>query len=414
MSHLLLLDVPGGNDFAVLEDAVAQGHEVTFLTADLESYRRQGKITQQALALAREWLEVPDLTFAAVTAITDRIHRTHPFQAILCLVDIRLTIASMLAQRYGLRFIQPDTAQLLRDKYRVRQTLAAAGIRQPRFALVEHADELPTALATVGYPALVKPTDGYASQNVSLLQNEDDAAAFLASALSSPQDYDYGFGVRANRRWSVEQYMAGTVIGCDVFCRDGEQVLLGINDKRMYPPPSFAIRGSCFPSSRHDSKLIFDYACEILDAVGFDQGAAHIEMIMSHGIPWLVEINPRLVSAHIPFQMGYAFERSIYAELIDLHLGEPIDALRQRQAPWFCAIRWLVADTAGQITTLALAQETDPNVRRIVLFKQVGDQVRPPLNNGDRIAYVMAVGKSQEEAERIAEAFWADCTLKID
>jgi hypothetical protein len=41
----------------------------------------------------------------------------------------------------------------------------------------------------------------------------------------------------------------------------------------------------------------------------------------------------------------------------------------------------------------------------VVVFKHPGDDIQPPMNNGDRLAYVMAVGKNQEQAERLAEEF---------
>lgn len=46
--------------------------------------------------------------------------------------------------------------------------------------------------------------------------------------------------------------------------------------------------------------------------MGFDFGAAHIEMIIADGEPWLVEVNPRPVSAQIPFQMGYATPSAVH------------------------------------------------------------------------------------------------------
>ena len=65
MAHILLLDVPGGNDFTVLEDAVQAGHEVTFYTSDLDHYRRQGEVTEAALALARDIVEIRPFDYAA-------------------------------------------------------------------------------------------------------------------------------------------------------------------------------------------------------------------------------------------------------------------------------------------------------------------------------------------------------------
>ncbi len=413
MAHLLLFDVPGGNDFTVLQDAVSLGHQVTLYTSDLEQYRRQGKITLDCLALAREVVEIRPFDYAAFEARVLADHARLPFDAVLCLIDIRNIEASRIAQRLGLRFLNPETARLMRDKFSVRETLARHGVRQSAFALAENSDSLRQAVAEVGYPALVKPADGYASQNVAVLFCDADLAAYLATLAARPGPTDYGLGVFANNRFSVERYVQGNLIGCDVFVNDEGRHYLGINDKLMYPPPSFAIRGSCFPSDRYDRSVIQDYVDQILSAVNFDFGAAHVEMIMTADGPFLVEVNPRLVSAQIPYQMGYALGRSLYGELINLHLGHSMEELAATPPSWFSAIRWVIAHREGLLESLELPESPHEQVRRVVVFKAPGDMVKPPINNGDRIAYVIAVGETQVAAEQLAEQYVQDSVVSL-
>lgn len=406
MAHLLLLEAPGGNDFTVLEDAVGMGHQVTFFTGDLAQYQSQGDPTRACLALARRVVEVRPFDYKSLERQALSIDAQLGFDAILCVLDIRIIEASLLAQRLGLRFLNITTARMARDKYLVRETLAAYNVRQPAFALAETSDDLCRAVADIGLPVLVKPSDGYGSQNVSALFSIQDMYALLRSLenlLLHP--VDYGLGVRANNRFLVEKYMRGPMMGCDVFTSRHERVFVGINDKLMFPPPSFAMRGSCFPSDHYDITTVRDYAFQALDAINFDFGASHIEMIVAEDGPYLVEVNPRLVSAQIPYQMGYALERSIYIDLINLHLGQPLIDLREVRSRWFSVIRWIVADRAGLLHSVELPEHVDPSIRRVVLFKERGDAVRAPLHNGDRIGYVIAIGCTQAGAEQVADQY---------
>jgi len=415
MAHLLLLEAPGGNDFTVLEDAVQMGHGVTFVTADLAKYQSLGEATLASLALARRLVEVKPFDYASLEQQVLAIHAQDPFDGILCLIDIRMIEASQLAARLGLRFLNTNTTRMARDKVSVRESLTRQGVRQPAFALAETVDDLCRAVAKLGFPVLVKPSDGYGSQNVTVLKSPEDLEALIVTLEELEQrPTDYGLGVHANNRFSVERYVTGHMIGCDVFSNAEGRVMLGINDKLMFPPPSFAMRGSCFPSQRYDSKVIQDYAFQILDAIKFDFGACHIEMIVAEDGPYLVEVNPRLVSAQIPFQMGYALQRSIYADLINLHLGVSLEGLRHIKAPWFAAIRWVTAQRAGILSALHLPETVHPAIRRVVLFKKPGDAVRPPINNGDRMAYVIAVGETQEDAERIAETYISEVGVVLE
>src|SRR5664279_1514104 len=124
MAHLLLLEVPGGNDFSILEDAVGAGHDVTFFTGDLEHYCRQGEATRSKLALARDVVEVNPFDYAGFERAALSTSGHHAFDAILCLVDIRMIEASRLAETFGLRFLNAATTRMMRDKFSVRDALA--------------------------------------------------------------------------------------------------------------------------------------------------------------------------------------------------------------------------------------------------------------------------------------------------
>lgn len=414
MAHLLLLEVPGGNDFTVLEDAVGMGHEVTFFTGDLAHYRAQAEAVQASMALARQIVEVSPFDYPTLEQAASALHADYPFDGILCILDIRMIEASLLARNLGLRFLNPETARMARNKVKVREAMARHGLRQPAFKLIEKATELREAVREIGYPAVVKPADGYGSQNVTILRSDDELAG-LSRILEqlTAQPHDYGLGVFANNRFSVEKYVRGNLIGCDVFSDAEHRVLLGINDKLMFPPPSFAIRGSCFPSDRYDLLAIRNYAFKILDAIEFDFGAVHIEMIVADDGPYLVEVNPRLVSAQIPYQMGYALERSVYTDLINLHLGYPAAMLDDVRAPWFSAIRWICADREGILEEIELPDPPSGLIRRVALFKAQGERVVPPMSNGDRIGYVIAVGASQEAAGHEADRYVEQTMVRI-
>ena len=67
--------------------------------------------------------------------------------------------------------------------------------------------------------------------------------------------------------------------------------------------------------------VLENYLFRILDAVGYDCGATHTEIMLTEDGPILVEINPRLVGAKIARLMNYSLNKSVHELLIDLHLG---------------------------------------------------------------------------------------------
>jgi len=415
MSHLLIVELPGGNDTDLLHAARRRGDSFVFLTARAAHYRAQPAV-QAWLDHAEALIEVASFDFDDVLQQVQALHAAHRFDALLCLIDIRLIEAARLAQALGLRYLNPASATLLRDKFSVRQRLQERGIAQADFRLATSNAALRQAVAELGLPVLIKPADGYGSQSIVLLRDQTDLDP-LVSPLDEllPSRADYGLGVHANDRLLVERYMPGRFVGCDTLSVNGEHRLLGVHDKLMFEPPSFAMRGSTFAAGHAHLDAIRRHAFEVLDAVGFDHGAAHIEMMLTADGPRLVEINPRLVGAKLPRLLDMVRGGSVHADLIALHAGAPLPAAHTT-GDAVAALRWIVTDRAGILADVTLPPAHDGRIRCVEILKSPGDAVRPPLENVDRIGYVMASGSPRAEIEAVAECavVWARVRLRED
>ena len=413
MAHLLIVELPGGNDTDILQAAVRKGHTFVFLTQDIFSYQKQPDVFAW-VRQATELIHSPSFEYKTVEGDVLKSHQKNPFDAILCLIDIRLIETAKLAKRLGLRYLNEASASLLRDKYNVRVRLQQHGLAQPEFELATTNDEVNQAIQKLGLPVLIKPSDGYGSQNILTLEDQD-SLDLAADALSHvlPLAADYGLGVRSNDRLLIERYMRGFLIGCDTLTLNGQHQLLGMNEKVMFNPPSFAIQGGCFTPNQGQWKGLEKYVFRILDAVKFDCGAAHIEIMLTEQGPRLVEINPRLVGAKIARLVGYSLKRSIHEDLIDLHLGlsrlQNLDASGMQPS----VTRWLVSPSNGQLDRIELPEWHDEGIKCVEILRQPGDWVSFPFENSQRLGYVMTSCQTREEAEKLADQFINDSKIKI-
>ncbi len=409
MAHLLVIELPGGNDFDLLEAACAQGHSYSFASGRLAHYRQQPQVWPW-VARANQCIDINGLGADALQNRMRTLHAQAPWDAVLCLIDIRIIDAALIAQALGLPFLNPKSAVLLRDKYAVRAHLQAQGIAQPPFALACNNEDLQAAVHTLGLPVLIKPVDGFGSQNIVLLRDPGDLDPLLTPLDTMlPSGVQYGLGVAANDRLLVERWMPGTVVACDTFSRNGQHLLLGTNEKMYFDPPSFAIRGGCFTPWRGQDPALQAYVFALLDAVGFDWGAAHVELMMTDTGPQLIEINPRLVGAKIARLMSLAWALPIHALLIDLHLGRPIDL---PPAPHnFAATQWVNAAHSGVFSGLREPAFLPAEIRCFETVKATGDTIGPPMDNADRIAYVMACAPSPEQAQKAALDYVQACEV---
>jgi len=410
MSHLLIVELPGGNDTDIIEAALAGGHSFAFLTADAEHYRAKPDIA--ALLSRGAVIAVPGLAMGDVMERVSAAHAAQPFDAVLCLQDLRIVEAAQIAQALGLRHLNPQAAALCRDKAAVRARLAVAGLPQPESLRVRGAEELLAAVAQLGLPLIIKPVDGFGSQHVFALREAADLAILHSLAgLVADGPGDYGLSVAARGELLVERRLDGMVVGCDTMSAAGRHVLLGVNEKLFFPAPSFAIRGGCFTTNIGQFAQIEAHVFALLDAVGFDHGAAHVELALTSQGPRLIEINPRLVGARIARLISAARGRSLHDAMIALHatgaLPEPVQAERH------AVTRWIVAEEAGVLEAITLPPCEDTAFVEINLLARPGDTITPPLDNADRLGLVLTCGQDRLAIEALAERIIAATQIRV-
>ena len=413
MAHLLIIELPGGNDIDILQEAIRRKHSFVFLTQNISLYQKDPEIFKW-VSQADEIIELNAFEDELIELVVFKSHTQKPFEGLLCLLDIRLVAAAKLANRLGLRYLNVESAVLLRDKFNVRSRLKTAGISQPHFALGTTNDEVKSAIDEIGLPVLIKPCDGYGSQNILTLENEADlelARDSLDNLL--PMTTDYGLGVSSNNRLLIEEFMQGVFIGCDTFTLNGRHQLLGINEKLMFSPPSFAIRGGCFLPNKGEWQILEKYVFRLLDAVGFDVGAAHIEIMLTDQGPRLIEINPRLVGAKIARLVAFSLNCSVHEALIDLHLGHwPLQQLNTA-AMQPAVTRWFITEKMGKLDRIVLPDWHHAGIKCVEILSHSGDHVSFPFENSQRLGYVMTCCPTREEAENLADRFVSDTSVWV-
>ena len=408
VSTVVVIELPGGNDTDLLKALIDRGDDFIFVTADAKHYEAQPEVWE-FVSKAKQVVISEEFDLEKIIAAISQ-HKS--LDGLMCLVDIRIIEAAEIADHFGLPFLNIDSALMLRDKATVRQQLKNLGIEQPQFKLAVSNEDVAKAVAHIGLPCLIKPSDGYGSQNIVYLESEADLEPWITPIHDMlPSNTQYGLGVKANDRLLVEEFMVGQVIGCDTLTINGKHHLLGINEKRFFPPPSFAIEGGSFTPNQGQFAGVEAYVFDILDAVFFNHGAAHIELkVTDHGLR-LIEVNPRLVGAKIPRLISYSLGVNIYDMLIDLHINKQVKF--PQNVCGVASSHWLTSDCSGTLAAVNLPERIPAEIRCVEILKKIGEPVRPPFENADRIGYVMACGNDYDLSERIAREFVESTNVNV-
>lgn len=198
-------------------------------------------------------------------------------------------IASRIAETLDLNCTPARTVEQIQDKGWVRLHTNGLDGMAPIDYHIYTPDHTPT------FPCIVKPAKGSAKKGVSFCKDKSDYEQAIKYAKDGDGDIDVDI--------IVENYINGDEFSVESLSYNGVHQIVQITDKENSGPPHFVELGHHQPSqvSDTDRNRIHQAVAKILDAVGFINGATHIEMKLDpvSGSLYLIEINCRGGGDHI-------------------------------------------------------------------------------------------------------------------
>ncbi|HEU5322094.1 MAG TPA: ATP-grasp domain-containing protein, partial [Methylomirabilota bacterium] len=274
----------------------------------------------------------PPAAAAAVAAWSQ--HR--PLAAVVGVDDATTVAAAAIAERLGLRASAVAAVTAARDKFQMRQCLAASGVPVPRFRRLPLADDPFLAARGVAFPCVLKPLALSASRGVIRANNIDEfMAAFRRIAALLRRD-DVSVSGDAAQFLLAEQYVPGLEVALEGLLVQGRLHTLALFDK---PDP---LEGPFFeetiyvtPSRLPDriQRRIEAVTADACRALGLTEGPLHAELRVNDAGPWVIEIAARsiggLCSRTLRFGTGLSLEEIILRRA----LGWPIASLTRERCP---------------------------------------------------------------------------------
>jgi predicted ATP-grasp superfamily ATP-dependent carboligase len=226
---------------------------------------------------------------AFAAAVVDFV-REFPTRVVLPAGDATMAaVAPVREQLAGLGCtlaLAPDTAlQVANDKDRTLKVAGELGIAMPRTIGIGSVEDLPAAIAELGFPFVLKPTMSWTGKHPVRLTpadvlTKDEAVEVTQTFLAA------GAGVLA------QQFARGRREGVTLFVADGEVLAnCGHVAHRTTPPLGGA---SVVRESIQVPPDLLDASARLAKAIGI-QGPCEVEFRRdAQGRPLLMEINPRL------------------------------------------------------------------------------------------------------------------------
>ncbi len=179
---------------------------------------------------------------------------------------------AMVRAEFGIEGMNVETAHNFRDKSRMKEVMRAAGLPCAQHKLVSDSTEAINFAKNVGYPIVVKPPAGSASQATFKVNNEKELAEAIAKC-----------SLTASQQVLLEEFIQGDEFSFDTFSLNGKPVFHSLT--HYYPNPLEAMREPwiqwqvVLPREVDDPKYddIKAAAAKTLDTLGMVTGMSHLE-----------------------------------------------------------------------------------------------------------------------------------------
>ena len=332
------------------------------------------------------------------------LHEAYPFQAAVSLFELGLLPAARINEALALGGESVATVELLLDKWRMRQRLAAKGISPVASAIGRSAQDVREFVQAHGLPIIVKPVRESGSLGVFRIRDQADVDA-VASRFRSLDDGHWAakdlFRADSFDDFLMEEFLDGPEISVETLSFDGRHVVVAVTDKETGGLGGFVEIGHSQPSGcstetlREVTRLVTDF----LDAVGLRNGPGHTEVKLTSRGPRIVESHNRVGGDGISelTDVAYGVDMERYALGARFGVVEPL--ITSPEPRGGAALRFLTPEPGRVVDVAGVdAVRADPAFVDLRLNVEPGDEVPPLTWNEDVVGRVIASGANAADA----------------
>ncbi|MFC0599014.1 ATP-grasp domain-containing protein [Streptomyces palmae] len=380
----------GGKRTEALEAARNAGLRVVYTGPVSDMSERHRELVDAAVLL-------PEFSPRVAVRVAVALHGIVPFDLAYSAGDAYLQAAAQINQELGLRANPLRTVSSVNDKSLMREVLRGIPVGQVAAAQVESPLDLAEFTSANGFPVILKPRGGSASEDVHLISDQDGLTA-LAERLAFPG------GGRGAAPWVVEEYLEGREFSVETHSAAGEHLILAVTEK--FKNENFVEIGHVVPAriTEEERAALAEETRSVLTALGVEEGPGHTELILTAAGPRLVETHTRpggdAIVELVKLAAGYDIHEMTFSWLS----GKPADVSHEPVAG--AAAIWFLTAEQGRVTAVGGEAEAGAGegVRFAGLSAAVGDTIPEVRGSADRQGEALAVGDDADSALRRARA----------
>lgn len=306
--------------------------------------------------------------------------------------DVAVRSVGYVCSKMGLSGITNEAAEMVTDKWRMKEAFCNNGVSTAAFYKVTSLSEAKEAAEVIGYPVMVKATDSSGSRGIRCAH--DEAALMIA--------YDEAVNVTQKEYVLIEEFIEATEIGVDGYVGGDGEVFLFPHEKFNYEISGTTIPvGHKFPYAA-DEELMRELDVQMNRAVK----ALHLRncplnadvFVKDHKV-WIIEVGGRTGGTCIPELLSIYTGYNWYEKIISAAVGEPVSFEGETRTPCMAKLIFSpVEEVIRSIDTDRLDRLRKKGIECQIDYP-VGHSVHVMKKGPNRIGHIVVPTSKEEELE---------------
>ncbi|AWS44987.1 ATP-grasp domain-containing protein [Streptosporangium sp. 'caverna'] len=333
-------------------------------------------------------------------------HEEERFDGIITFSESAVTTVAAVAEALGLPGVGAEAARTSRNKLLMREAHRAHNAPHPDFRFVADLEEALGAAVDFGYPVILKPTLGAASNFVFKIDDREEMEELFPQALSGIEEMSW-FAMEAHgldlgpHGLLVESFLDGEEFLIEAVAWDGEVYLGSIVDR-------ITVEGGTFDDDMHHAptSLTPEQVAAVhrvvragAHAQGLRRSVMHAEIRFHRGEPYLLEIAIRPGGGGLDLIAQITASHNPIRAVMDVARGSTPRVRHYRPTGVHVTAMCLISD-AGRIASVDVPVDVAESER--VFFLKVtakpGDVIRRPPEGNSILGFLGTTGTSLEDA----------------
>ncbi len=369
---------------------------------------------------------VPDTTLTLNFRDIDSIRKQvlefaakKPFAAVLGVDDTSAYIAAVAADALGIIHNPLSAVAAARNKFLMRQKIAAAGLPTPNFRLFSLKKKAARLADKVSYPCVLKPTFLSASRGVIRVNTPGEfVAAFedIRRLLSDPEVNARAYNSEADQVLA-EDYIPGVEVAVEGILLEGELKTLAIFDKPdPLEGPHFVETIYVTPSRLPGYVLreIPHAAAQAARALGLRYGPVHAEVRINENHAYVVEIAARSIGGWCSRVLTFQDDTTLEELILRQAIGEDVRHYQRESAA--AGVMMVPVPRAGILKEIRgiEAARNQKGVVDVFITIPTNQHVLPMPQGGKYLGFIFARGEFPEEAEEALRKAYHQLEINVE